>query len=124
MQQSSVQTTEQIAAQISAIQAATEESVTAIGSIDKKNVEMNEISTAIASAIEKLGAATGEISSNSQQAAAGIQEVSKNVDSVNQAASETGSAAAQTLQSASELSAQAESVRSMVDKFLADVGAA
>ncbi|MCH8243434.1 MAG: hypothetical protein IH897_12625, partial [Planctomycetes bacterium] len=41
---------------------ATEESVTAIGGINKKIAEMDEITTVIASAIEEQGAATGEIS--------------------------------------------------------------
>ncbi len=46
------------------------------------------------------------------------------VAGVQQAASETGSAANQTLQSAAELAKQAESLRTMVDGFLADVKAA
>ncbi len=86
--------------------------------------EMDEISTALASAIEEQGAATGEISNNSQQAAAGTQEVSENIAAVNQAASETGAAASQVLQSAGDLAKQAELLRAEVDKFLVDVRAA
>mgnify|MGYP002525668190 CR=1 FL=1 len=116
--------TEQIASQISAIQTATEESVTAIGSIDKKIGEMDEVTTAIASAIEEQGAATGEISSNSQQAAVGTQEVSENIASVNQAATETGAAASQVLSATGELANQADLLRKEVDDFLAEVRAA
>ncbi|MCH7943693.1 MAG: methyl-accepting chemotaxis protein, partial [Proteobacteria bacterium] len=116
--------TEQIAAQITAIQGATDDSVSAIKGITENIVEMDEISTAIASAIEEQGAATGEISNNSQQAAAGTQEVSENIASVNQAATETGAAASQVLQSAGELSKQAELLRAEVDKFLTEVRAA
>jgi methyl-accepting chemotaxis protein len=116
--------TEQIAAQISSIQSATDDAVGAIKGIGEKIAEMDEVTTAIASAIEEQGAATGEISSNSQQAAAGTQEVSENIASVSQAAAESGSAAAQMLQSAGDLSKQAELLRGEVDKFLTEVRAA
>jgi methyl-accepting chemotaxis protein len=85
---------------------------------------MDEISATIASAIEEQGASTGEISNNSQQAAAGTQQVSENIAAVNQAATETGAAASQVLQSAGELSKQGELLRAEVDKFLAEVRAA
>jgi methyl-accepting chemotaxis protein len=116
--------TEQIAAQISAIQSATQESVTAIGSIDKKISEMDEVSTAIAAAIEEQGAATGEISSNCQQAAQGTQEVSSNIAGVNQAATETGTAASQVLLATGDLTTQADVLRTVVDEFLTEVRAA
>ncbi|MCH9019155.1 MAG: hypothetical protein IIA73_02140 [Proteobacteria bacterium] len=77
-----------------------------------------------ASAIEEQGAATGEISNNSQQAAQGTQEVSTNVAGLNQAASETGAAASQMLEAAGGLAQQAETLRTEVDKFLAEVRAA
>ena len=116
--------TDEIAAQIAAIQAATDESVGAIKGIGEKIAEMDEVTTTIASAIEEQGTATGEISNNSQQAALGTQEVSENVAKVNQAATETGTAAGQVLQTAGELSKQAKSLRAEVDKFLAEVRAA
>jgi methyl-accepting chemotaxis protein len=116
--------TDEIAAQIAAIQSATEESVTAIEGIGKKIGEMDEVSTAIASAIEEQGAATGEISNNSQQAASGTQEVSSNIAGVNQAASETGTAASQVLQSAGELAKQGELLRTEIDGFLSEVRSA
>ncbi len=118
------QATEQIAAQIGAIQSATDDAVGAIKGIGEKIAEMDEVTTAIASAIEEQGAATGEISNNSQQAALGTQEVSSNVAGVNQAASETGTAAGQVLESSGELSKQAEILRAEVDKFLTEVRAA
>ena len=85
---------------------------------------MDEVTTAIASAIEEQGAATGEISNNSQQAALGTKEVSSNVAGVTQAATETGTAAGQVLTSAGELTEQAELLRKEVDKFLTEVKAA
>ena len=116
--------TEQIAAQIAAIQSSTDEAVGAIKGIGEKISEMDEVTTAIASAIEEQGASTSEISRNSQQAAIGTQEVSENITAVNRAATETGAAAGQVLHSAAELSSQAEKLRTEVDKFLTEVRAA
>jgi methyl-accepting chemotaxis protein len=116
--------TEEIAAQINAIQASTGDAVTAIKGIGATIAEINEIATTIASAVEEQGAATKEISRNVQQASAGTAEVSSNIGGVTQAAQSTGSAASQMLGSASELSEQSEKLRAEVDRFLAQVRAA
>ena len=116
--------TEEIAAQITAIQGATSESVQVIEGITEVIREVNEIATAIASAVEEQGAATQEITRNVHQASAGTAEVSANIGGVTQAAGETGAAAAQVLSSAGELSSQSEKLKAEVDKFLADVRAA
>jgi methyl-accepting chemotaxis protein len=116
--------TEEIGAQISAMQGVTEQTVTAIDSIGGTIGKINEIATTIASAVEEQGAATQEISRNVQQAAAGTSEVSNNISSVTQAAGETGAAAGQVLQAAGDLSRQAEQLRGQIDQFLAAVRAA
>jgi len=58
--------TEEISAQISAIQAGTGQAVGAIRGIGATVSRVNEIATAIAAAIEQQGAATREISNNLQ----------------------------------------------------------
>jgi methyl-accepting chemotaxis protein len=116
--------TEEIAAQITAIQTATKEAVGAIQGIGKTIAEINEIATGIASAVEEQGAATQEIARNVQQASAGTSEVTSNISGVNQAASDTGAAATQVLGAASDLSKQAETLRGQVEKFIAAVRAA
>jgi methyl-accepting chemotaxis protein len=68
--------TGEISAQISGIQAATGESVTAIREIGTTIARMSDISGTIASALEQQGAATQEISRNIQQAAQGTTLVS------------------------------------------------
>ena len=115
--------TEEIAAQIGAIQAATTDAVSAIQGIGSTIGEISEISTAIATAVEQQSAATKEIAANVQQAAAGTQEVSENISGVTQAASETGEAAGQVLGAAQELSKQSEALREQVDSFLIEVRA-
>lgn len=113
--------TTQIAAQISGIQSVTQEAVTAIGNIGTTISQLDETSTAIASAIEQQGAATQEISRNVQQAAQGTQEVSSNIQGVREAASQTGAAASEMLQSSGELSKQADSLRTEVEAFIARI---
>jgi methyl-accepting chemotaxis protein len=116
--------TEEIGAQIAAMQSATGETVSAIGSIGATIGQINEIATTIAAAVEEQGAATQEIARNVQQAAKGTQEVSGNIAGVTHAAGETGAAASQVLGAAGAMSRQAEMLRSQVDQFLSAVRAA
>ena len=82
--------TGEIGQQISGIQAATQDSVTAIKGISGTIEKLSEISSTIAAAVEEQGAATQEISRNVQQAAQGTQQVSSNITDVQRGASETG----------------------------------
>ncbi|MCG5244024.1 methyl-accepting chemotaxis protein [Azospirillum doebereinerae] len=116
--------TEEITAQINAIQSATGGVVGAIRSIGTTIRQMNGITTAIASAVEEQNAATGEITRNVGQAAAGTQEVSSNIGQVMEASAQTGVAATQVLGATRELSEQSETLRSAVESFLADIRAA
>ena len=116
--------TEEISAQISAMQKASAESVHAIETISATIGRVNEIATTIASAVEQQGAATKEIARNVQQASQGTSEVSSNISGVSQAASETGAASSQVLNAAGELSKQSELLRGQVDRFLTEVRAA
>jgi len=116
--------TEEIGAQIAAIQSEVSQSVTAIKGIGATIQEISEISTTIAAAVEEQGAATQEIARNVQQASAGTQEVSTNITGVTKAAGETGQAAGQVLEAAAGLAKEAEKLRAEVDDFLAKVRAA
>jgi methyl-accepting chemotaxis protein len=116
--------TDEITGQVKAIQDATEGSAEAIRGIGATIHRVNEISTAIASAVEEQGAATQEISRSVQQAAQGTQEVSANIVIVSTAAQETGSAAAQVLEASTELAKQAEVMREEVERYIAGVRAA
>lgn len=116
--------TEEISAQVSAMQEATVEAVLAIESIGGTIGEINEIATTIASAVELQGAATQEIARNVQQAAQGTGQVSHNIVGVNEAAGKTGAAASRVLISAEDLSHQSATLRADVDRFLASIRAA
>ncbi|WP_315830946.1 methyl-accepting chemotaxis protein [Bradyrhizobium prioriisuperbiae] len=118
------QATEEISAQVAAMQGATGEAVQAIANIGGTIAAINEIATTIASAVEQQGAATLEIARNVQQAAQGTGQVSHNIVGVNHAAGQTGTAASQVLLSAEELSQQSATLRADVDHFLANIRAA
>ena len=110
--------TGEISQQISGIQAATQESVSAIREISGTIERLSEISSTIAAAVEEQGAATQEISRNVQQAAQGTQEVSANISDVQRGAGETGSASSQVLSAAQMLSGDSNRLKVEVAKFL------
>ncbi|ABC22094.1 methyl-accepting chemotaxis protein [Rhodospirillum rubrum] len=116
--------TEEISAQIGAVQQATQQAVEAIATIVRRIEETTHISTAIASAVEEQAAATNEIAQNVQRVAAGTQEVSASIGGVTQAADETGGAAQQVLSAAQSLSRESAELKEMVDHFLRDVRSA
>jgi methyl-accepting chemotaxis protein len=116
--------TEEISSQIAGMQAATQDSVTAIKEIGGTIGRISEIAAAIAAAVEEQGAATQEISRNVQQAAQGTAQVASNITDVNRGAGETGSASSQVLASAQSLSSESNHLKLEVDKFLTTVRAA
>ena len=116
--------TEDIAAQVNAIQNATGGAVQAIKRIGGTIGNVNEIATAIASAVEQQGAATQEIARNVQEAAARTQEVSSDIGGVTEAAAKTGQSAAQLIDMAGKLAQQSDALRHEVKSFLTAVAAA
>jgi len=116
--------TEEIGAQIEAIQAASTRTVTAIDAITGTIRALDGISGAIAAAVEEQGAATQEISRNVQQAATGTSQVTTTIAGVAQAAGETGRVSADVNERASGVAAQAERLRADVRAFLDGVRAA
>jgi methyl-accepting chemotaxis protein len=116
--------TEDISAQITGVQGATQDAVRAIGSISKTIGEIDQIATAIAAAVEEQGAATQEIARNVEEAAKGTQEVSSNIGGVTEAANGTGAAANQVLTAAQALTGQSTHLRDLVQDFLVGVKAA
>jgi methyl-accepting chemotaxis protein len=116
--------TEEIGTQIASMQAATQESVTAIKEISGTIGRMSEIATLIAAAVEEQGAATQEISRNVAQAAHGTAQVATNITDVSRGASDTGMASSQVLSSAQALSRESGRLKSEVEKFVRTVRAA
>jgi methyl-accepting chemotaxis protein len=116
--------TEEIAAQVGRIQAASGGAVGAIEAIAATITRMHEISTTIASAAEEQQAATQDIARNVFDAARGTEAVSGFVGELRESAGRTGSAADQVLAAARKLSSSAGEVTQEVETFTAGIRAA
>ena len=110
--------TEEISGQIQGIQTATMNTVSEIGSISQTIGQINEITSAIAAAVEEQGAATGEIARSVQQAAVAAGAVAANITGVAQAARDTDEDARRVLGSATDLSKQSDYLGREVGAFI------
>jgi methyl-accepting chemotaxis protein len=116
--------TDEIRQQIVSMQTVTTSAVGAIRNISTTISEINEVTTAIAAAVEEQGAATREIARNIQHAAGGTGEVSSNIVGVSSAATQAGSAAGQVLTASDALRREADVLRAEIDAFLSNIRAA
>ena len=116
--------TEEIAAQIAAIQGATREAVQAIQAIGTTIGDISRISISIAAAMDQQGATTAEIARSTLHAAGGTQQVSRSIEVVSEATAKTGAAADEVLQAATDLNDKADELRAEVDQFLGEIRAA
>jgi methyl-accepting chemotaxis protein len=118
------QATDEIRSQIASMQQVTTSAVGAIRNISQTIGEINEVTTAIAAAVEQQGAATREIARNIQHAAGGTSEVSSNIVGVSTASAEAGAAAGEVLTASSALRREADVLRAEIDAFLSNIRAA
>ncbi|RME64401.1 MAG: hypothetical protein D6782_08345 [Alphaproteobacteria bacterium] len=116
--------TEDIAAQVAAIQETTQRAVDAVGAVNATVARVQKASTSIGSAVGQQEHATSEISHNIQEAANGTAEVSRAIQGVSQATSETGTAAHDVLSSAEAVLAEGNDLRRLVGEFLVRLRAA
>jgi methyl-accepting chemotaxis protein len=116
--------TDDIRAQIEAIQTETAEALAAIRRISDTIVEVNQISVTIAASVQQQGAATQQITRNVQEAAGAARQVSQNINGVGEAVAATGQAASDLLIEADRLAQQAKTLQAEVGDFLDTVRAA
>src|SRR5216684_341042 len=116
--------TDEIRQQIVSMQTVTNSAVGAIRNISNTISEINDVTTAIAAAVEEQGAATREIARNIQHAAGGTSEVSSNIVGVSSASAEAGSAAGEVLSASGALRRETDVLRSEIDAFLSNIRAA
>jgi methyl-accepting chemotaxis protein len=116
--------TDEIAAQVSAMQHATQRSVEAIGAIERTIMDLGEISAAIASAVTEQGAATQEIARSVEVAAQRTAETAEEVSSVGDATERTRKSVATVKSFADDLNAVASRFRRQVDQFFERLEAA
>jgi methyl-accepting chemotaxis protein len=116
--------TEDIRAQIAAIQAETAGALQAIQGISETVHGVEEIAASIAAAVGQQDAAMREVSSNVQQAAERTQRVAQDLTQVTGGLGANGDAAAAMRGSAERLEQQAQVLRREVGDFLASIRAA
>lgn len=107
-----------ISEQIRSMQEVTAAAVGAIGTISTTIEHINTLTQDIAAAMEQQSAATREIGNNIGHADMATQEVSQKIGIVQEANTQSGEGASEVLAAARELSAKADHMRGIVDKFL------
>jgi methyl-accepting chemotaxis protein len=122
--QQTAKATEEIAAQVTGVQTETSVVVGSIETIGKTIDRMNEITSAVAAAVEEQGTATQEITRNVQQAANGTQHVTENIAHVTLGAGETKKAADVVLEAADRLTIAGNTLRTEITEFLGNIRAA
>ncbi|WP_193184462.1 methyl-accepting chemotaxis protein [Nisaea sediminum] len=110
--------TEEISAQIDAVQANTNQAVDAIREIGTLIGDMTEKMIAVSSAVEEQGASTDEIARSSSEAAQSTNQVSATMNGMMSVAGEAGTTADQVLSAAKGVAAQAQSLDREVATFL------
>lgn len=117
------QATEEIAQQIAGIQGATKEASDAISNTGKTIARIDEISTAIASAVEEQGASTENIANNMQEVSENAEMVRSRIVKVNQGSAASYSAAIQVMWAARDLNRPAKQLDDEVKAFLQNLRA-
>jgi methyl-accepting chemotaxis protein len=115
--------TEEIASHVGAIQNETQRSVSAIQGIASIIERINQLTNSVSTSVEHQGAATQEIVRSVGQATDGTRIVSDSIGTVVTAAGESRNAAARLTEVTGALSAQSQSLRAGVERFLANVKA-
>ncbi len=113
--------TDDIAAQIAAVQSSTQSAVGAIGNIATRMLEIRHFTAAIATSVEEQNAATREIASSVAAAASGTKSVVAVLQRVSGAITDMHSSADTVLAASQAVDKAAESLRGAVDGFLRKV---
>jgi methyl-accepting chemotaxis protein len=116
--------TEEISAQISGMQTATEDAVAAIKEIGGVISRIAAIAATVRHAVLEQSAATEQIASHVRQAADATTQVSTSIANVSRGASETDIASSAVLTSARSLSGESVRLKVEVERFLSTVRAA
>ena len=116
-----VNATDVISSQITAIQGQTNETVITIQGINHTIASMDGISGSIAAAIERQDAATQDIARNIVHAATGTRGVYDGINAVTNAINETDRVAHDVFEAVARMQSEADRLRNEVDRFLTDI---
>jgi methyl-accepting chemotaxis protein len=115
--------TNDISEQIAAIQGSTKGAVEAVREIGTAMRGINEVTSAIASAVEQQGVATQEISANAQMAAEVNATLADNISSVNRAIAATKDSSGEVLSASEQLAVEADHLAQAVARFFDELHA-
>jgi len=115
--QETAKATEDIRSRVGAIQSSTDDTRASIVRVSEIIGSINDLQTAIASAVEQQAVTTQEMSRTVMGATSDTSEISLSVEQVAQAASETATAAGSTEDAARELSELSSSLQGLVSGF-------
>ncbi len=113
--------TSEIAAQIAAIQDSTKSAVAAVRDIGQAMRGIDEVTSAIAAAVERAGRRHPGDLANAQMAAQVNQTLATNIASVNRAIGETKDSASMVLSASEQLASEADHLTRAVAAFFADL---
>ena len=116
--------TDEIAGQVDNIQDVAKQVMTALGTISASIVQVDNYSTAIASAINQQSSATDEIAQNIAGVASRTQQVSTDISDVSVASSTALSCSSSTMAAVDVLEANTARLNEAMEAFLKDVRAA
>jgi methyl-accepting chemotaxis protein len=116
--------TDEIAAQIAAVQRATEDAVAAIQGIGATIGQISEIAGTIVAAVDQQRAATQEIAQQVQAVARSSGIASNSMETVTASAAQTGSAAAGVASEMDQLTRESTQLTTQVDRFLGRIRSA
>ncbi|RXT39430.1 HAMP domain-containing methyl-accepting chemotaxis protein [Bradyrhizobium betae] len=109
--------TQEIGQHIAAIQSSTGSAVASVKEVSAAMRRIDEVTAAIASAVEEQGAATREISQNVQMAASGTRTLASSIVTVSGAIDETNRSADHVTSAANQVSGAAERLAAEVQSF-------
>jgi methyl-accepting chemotaxis protein len=115
--------TEEIAAQVLAVQTSANDTIDAIGRITSRMQEINQFASAVVMSVETQNAATGEISNNVANAAEGAKAIASVIGNVASSATETLTSARTVLTASEAAETAANDLRNEIDAFLREVAA-
>ena len=110
--------TEDITAQVGAMQSITQDTVTTIRRIGDTIALMNENIQSVTAAVGEQAAATAEISRSAHEAAAGTQDVAARIDRVSSDAQRTNDGAVTLLEASKALKGEASSLQTSLGEFM------
>jgi methyl-accepting chemotaxis protein len=110
--------TDDIAHQISAIQASTRSAVDSIREVARAMTDIQAATSSITTAVQQQSAATTEISRGAQQAATGTTQLAENISGVTNAVEHASHSAAAVLKASTQLSEESAHLTAEVKSFI------